>query len=146
VRVKTTTVVVRGCTASHPWPVKVTAAKAIGDHQVAADHGHDIKVAVDGKVKGKRRVRNGIVLQASPLVVRANPPEEEDDKILNEGKIRTRLIIITIILMVLMISIMMILTTTITTTLMMRGIKRNSILFMHPMIASIKIDLDWPIC
>jgi hypothetical protein len=129
---------------SHPWQVKVTAtaAKAIRDHQVAVDHDHDQKVAVDGKVKGKRRVQNGIVLQAGPLVVRANPPEE-DVEIINEDKIRTRIIK----LMVIMISMMMmILTTTITTTLMMRGIKRNSILFMHPMIAAIKIDLDWPIC
>jgi hypothetical protein len=31
------------------------AAKAIGNHQVVANHGHDLKVAVDGKVKGKRR-------------------------------------------------------------------------------------------
>jgi hypothetical protein len=146
------TVVIRGYTVSHPWQVKVTAmaAKAIGDHQVAVDHDHDHdqKVAVDGKVKGKRRVRNGIVLQAGPLVVRANPPEE-DVEIINEDKIRTRIIIIPIKLMVIiviMISMMMILTTTITTTLMMRGIKRNSILFMHPMIAAIKIDLDWPIC
>jgi hypothetical protein len=78
-------------------------------------------------------------------VVRANPPEEED-KIINEGKIRMRIIIIlmvVIIMVTIMISMMMILTMTITTTLMMRGIKNYSILFMHPMrIAAIKIDLD----